>query len=69
MHLSFDYHEAIENIFNATEADEVRGDINDLVEYIERLQDKVQELTYENNNLQCENMDLNALVTELQNDT
>jgi len=69
MDLSFDYHDAIENIFNATEAEEVRGDINDLVEYIEALLTKVQDLTFENNNLQCENQDLNALVAELQNDT
>lgn len=67
MNFNFDYHTAIENILNATEADEVRADIDDLVTFIEELQDKINALYYEKCNLESENHDLNALVTELQN--
>lgn len=67
MNFNFDYHTAIENILNAPEADEVRADINDLVTFIEELQDKINALYYEKCNLESENHDLNALVTELQN--
>lgn len=65
--LHFDYHSAIENIMNATDANAVRDDINDLVTYIEELQDKINALYYEKCNLESENHDLNTLVADLQN--
>ena len=64
----FDYHKAIESIMNATEAEDAKEDIQDLVTYIEELQDRINALHYEKCNLESENSDLNALVSELQNE-
>lgn len=64
----FDYCQCIENIINAKDADDAREDISELVHFIEQLEDKINELTFEKQNLQSENDDLNALVEQLQND-
>jgi hypothetical protein len=64
----FDYHTAIENIMNATEPEDAKEDIHDLIMYIETLQDTINSLQYDKCNLESENNDLNTLVAELQNE-